>query len=131
MEGRSSLHYRVKRMLKERHHEIDEENRYNLVVGGGYEFTQTDQNGSTKRGHRIILQASPRYVLPFKLLAQNLNCVEFRWVHSAYNFRYRNKLTVDRPLSVDKFRFTPYASGELFWGPQPSIMERKPVRIRR
>ena len=107
--------YRMKRMLRERLHEIDEENKYNFVVGGGYEFIQTDQNGSTKREHRIILQGSPKYLLPFKLLAQDRNRVEFRWVDSAYNFRYRNKLTVDRPLSVEKLRFTPYASGELFW----------------
>jgi hypothetical protein len=107
--------YRMKRMLQERRHEIDEENKYNLVVGGGYEFIQTDQNGSAKREHRIILQGSPKYLLPFKFLAQDRSRVEFRWADSAYNFRYRNRLTVDRPLSVDKFRFTPYASGELFW----------------
>jgi hypothetical protein len=107
--------YRMKRMLTERHQEIDDENKYNLVVGGGYEFIQTDRNGSTKSEHRIMLQGSPKYLVPFKFLAQDRNRVEFRWVDSAYNFRYRNKLTVDRPLSVDKFRFTPYASGELFW----------------
>src|SRR5262245_32915102 len=50
--------YRMKRMLQERRHEIDDENKYNLVVGAGYEFIQTDQNGSAKREHRIILQGS-------------------------------------------------------------------------
>jgi hypothetical protein len=105
----------MKRMLQELRHEIDEDKKYNLVVGGGYEFIQTDQNTSKKREHRIILQGSPKYLLPFKLLAQDRNRLEFRWVNSAYDFRYRNKLTVDRTLSIDKFRFTPYASGELFW----------------
>jgi hypothetical protein len=107
--------YRMKRMVQELRHEIDEDKKYNLVVAGGYEFIQTDQNTSTKREHRIILQGSPKYLLPFKLLAQDRNRLEFRWVNSGYDFRYRNKLTVDRTLTIDKFRFTPYASGELFW----------------
>lgn len=107
--------YRMKRMLRERHHDIDEDKKYNLAVAGGYEFIQTDQNGSKKREHRIILQGSPKYLLPLQILAQNRNRVEFRWVDSAYNFRYRNKVTVDRILRIDKFKFTPYASGELFW----------------
>jgi len=55
--------YRMKRMLRERGHEIDDENKYNLVVGGGYEFIHTDQNGSMKREHRVILESSPNRVL--------------------------------------------------------------------
>jgi len=107
--------YRMKRMLRERRHEIDDENKYNLVVGGGYEFIHTDQNGSMKREHRVILESSPKYLLPYKFLAQDRNRVEFRWVNSGYNFRYRNKVTVDRILRINQFKFTPYASGELFW----------------
>ena len=99
--------YRMKRMLRDRGHEIDDENKYNLVVGGGYEFIRTDQC--------VILESAPKYLLPYKFLAQDRNRVEFRWVNSGYNFRYRNKVTVDRILRINQFKFTPYASGELFW----------------
>src|SRR5262249_54388781 len=32
-----------------------------------------------------------------------------------YNFRYRNRLTVERPFKIKKLRLSPYAAGELFW----------------
>jgi uncharacterized protein DUF2490 len=107
--------YRMKRILEAHRSDIDEENEYNLVVGGGYEYVQTNQNDETKREHRIILQSTPKYIPGAGVLMQDRNRVEFRWTDGAYNFRYRNKLTIDRPFKEGVFRFTPYAAGELFW----------------
>lgn len=110
------LSYRLKRILKTHREDIDEENEYNLVIAGGYEFVQTDQNvSSTKREHRVIVQSTPKYTPGAGFLLQNRNRAEFRWVDGTYNFRYRNKLIVDRAFKLNKFRFTPYAAGELFW----------------
>jgi hypothetical protein len=107
--------YRMKRMLKVRQDDIDEENEHNLVIGGGYEYLQTNQNGRTKREHRIILQSTPKYVPGVGVLVQDRNRIEFRWNDGTYDFRYRNKLTIDRPFKLSAYRFTPYAAGELFW----------------
>lgn len=107
--------YRMSRILTRLRDDIDEENKYNLVVGGGYEFVQTDQTNSTKREHRVMVQATPKYIPGGGVLLQDRSRVEFRWVDGVYNFRYRNKLTADRPLKINKLRFTPYVSGELFW----------------
>jgi hypothetical protein len=41
--------------------------------------------------------------------------IEFRWNAGTYDFRYRNRLTIDRPFKIKKLRFSPYAAGELFW----------------
>lgn len=107
--------YRMKRMLQRHRDDIEHENLYNLVVGAGYEFVQTKQSNGTKREHRLMLQTTPKYTPGGKVLLQDRNRVEFRWVDGVYDFRYRNKLTVDRPLKVNQLRFTAYASGELFW----------------
>ena len=107
--------HRINRIGEYLRHDVDKENEYNLVLGGGYEFLRTDQNGRQKNEHRILVQAIPKYVLFAKILAQDRNRIEFRWTNGIYDFRYRNKLTIDRTFKIDKLRLIPYASGELFW----------------
>ena len=107
--------YRLKRIIKPLLGDIDKENEYNLAVGGGYEFIKTDERGSYKQEHRIVVQLTPKYVIPLGFLLQDRNRSEFRWVDGKYDFRYRNRLSVDRPINLDKLRFIPYATGELFW----------------
>jgi hypothetical protein len=94
--------------------DIDEENDHYLVIGGGYEYLHTVQNGKTKIEDRFIAQATPRLRRAGLLLADR-NRGEFRWVDGAYDFRYRNKLVISVPLQMDSFRFTPYGSGELYY----------------
>jgi hypothetical protein len=107
--------YRMKRILTKHREDIDRENEYNLTVGSGYEFIQTEQGNGTKREHRLIIQGTPKYIPGAAVLVQDRSRLEFRWIDGAYNVRYRNKLTVDRAFRMNHFRFTPYASGELFW----------------
>jgi hypothetical protein len=107
--------YRMKRFGKHLTGDNDKENEYNLIVGGGYEFLITDQSGSSKREHRLVVQSTPKYVFGLGILAQDRNRLEFRWTGSVYNFRYRNRLTVERPFRIGRLRLSPYAAGELFW----------------
>jgi hypothetical protein len=107
--------YRMKRIVKPHRRDIDEVNEHNLVLGAGYEYLQTDQEDSTKREHRIILQSTPRYLHDTGLLLQDQNRVELRWVNGNFSARYRNKLIVQRGFKLDNVSFTPYASGELFY----------------
>jgi hypothetical protein len=107
--------YRMKRILKLRRADIDEEHDHTLVLAGGYEFLDTAQGDKKKREHRIIIQATPRYAPGAEITVTDRSRAEFRWVNGAYDVRYRNKVTVDRPFKARGFRFTPYASGELFY----------------
>jgi hypothetical protein len=109
------LTYRMKQILKPHQTDIDDENEHNLVVAVGYEYVQTTQSDNTKRENRIIIQATPRHIPGAGLLLQDRNRVELRWVNGNFSARYRNKLTVQRGFNADRFRFTPYASGELFF----------------
>lgn len=107
--------YRLKRLGQHFRSDNDKENEYNLVLGGGYEYVVTDESGGQKHEHRLLLQATPKFILRLGILAQDRNRVEFRWNAGAYNFRYRNRLTVERPFKIGKLRLSPYAAGELFW----------------
>ncbi|HET6862416.1 MAG TPA: DUF2490 domain-containing protein [Pyrinomonadaceae bacterium] len=107
--------YRMKRILNRHRDDIDPENEYNLAVGGGYEYVRTEQTSGNKIEHRVIFQTIPKYVPFWGILVQDRSRAEFRWVDDVYNFRYRNRLTVDREFKLNKVRLTPYVSGELFW----------------
>jgi hypothetical protein len=107
--------YRMKRLVRRDESDIDEENKHLLVLGAGYEYLQTDQSGDTKRESRIVFQGTGRHRPGAGFLFTDRNRLEFRWVNGVYDFRYRNKLTVNRAFRANKFRLTPYASGELFW----------------
>lgn len=111
----AAFSYRLKRIMKPHRLDIDEENEHNLVIGGGYEFLQRTQNHETSREHRVTVDVTPRYLLGGGFLAIDRNRVEMRWINGAYNARYRNRLAIGRPLDVNGFRFTPYATGELFY----------------
>src|SRR5258705_7739541 len=107
--------YRMKRILNKHRDDIDGENQYNLAVGAGYEYVRTEQTSGNKLEHRVIFQTIPKYVPIWGILIQDRSRAEFRWVDDVYNFRYRNKLIVDREFRLNKVRLTPYAAGELFW----------------
>jgi len=109
------LSYRMKRVGKHLRGDVDKENEYNLILGAGYELIETHQNGNLKSEHRLLLQATPKYVFGLGFLAQDRNRIEFRWNGGTYDFRVRNRLTIDRPFNVGKVRLMPYAAGELFW----------------
>ncbi|HEY6186322.1 MAG TPA: DUF2490 domain-containing protein [Pyrinomonadaceae bacterium] len=112
---RALISYRMKRLLSLKRSDIDEENHYNLVVGAGYQYLHTDENGKTENESRIIVEATPRYHPGADFLITDRNRIEFRWVEGVYGVRYRNKLVIDKPLKIQTIGFTVYASGEMFY----------------
>lgn len=111
----ATLSHRMKEILKPHQPDIDEENEHYLTFGVGYEYAHTTENDKIKRENRILLDATPRYIPGAGLLLTDRNRVEFRWVNGEFDVRYRNRLTIQRGFKLNKFHFTPYASGELFY----------------
>ena len=107
--------YRVKPLFKHFLADIDTENQYLVTVAAGYEYIRKSKNGEPSNENRLIIDSTPRYAPGAGFLLLNRQRMEFRWIDGKYNFRYRLKVTVQRAFKVDRFRFTPYASGELFW----------------
>jgi len=107
--------YRTARIANRLRGDIDKENEYNLVIGGGYQYIRTKQTSGVKDEQRVLVQFTPKYIIGPAILVQDRSQMEFRWIDGQYNFRYRNKVIIDRPFKLNKFRLSPYASGELFW----------------
>jgi Protein of unknown function (DUF2490) len=105
---------RMKPILRAHHHDIDQDKEYYLALSGGYEYLHTVQNGSTRIESRVIAQVTPHVVIAGVLLSDR-NRGEFRWVDTVYDFRYRKKIVLSRPIQAHRFRFTPYGSGEVYY----------------
>jgi hypothetical protein len=94
---------------------INSDKESKVVAGLGFEYLWTDKEGNGTGEDRLVAVITPRH-RPFgRWLLEDRNRLEFRWVDGDYSTRYRNRLTVERDLLVRNFRFTPYASAELFF----------------
>lgn len=112
----AGIAYRWKRVTKLAHLvNINSDKESRVTAGLGYEHVWTDQEGEKKDEDRLVIGVTPRYRPYGRWLLEDRNRVEFRWVNGTYSTRYRNRLTVERDLLVDRFRFTPYASAEVFF----------------
>ena len=74
--------------------------------------------------HRAIVELTPRYPLPGGFLLSDRGRVEARWINGEYSLRYRNRLRLERDFAIGSFRFTPYATGELFYDTRYHIWNR-------
>ena len=112
--GGGLLERRLKPILKAQGKYIDVNDEYHLVFAAGYEYLHTVQNGRKSIENRIISQVTPR-LLVGNILLTDRNRTEYRWVNGAYDFRYRNKLSVLARLQKGSFKYRPYVSGELYY----------------
>lgn len=110
-----TVSYRVKPLFRPLAGDIDTENQYLVTLALGYEHIRKLKNGEPVNEDRLIVESTPRYAPGAGFLFLNRNRMEFRWVGGQYDFRYRFKLTGQRAFKINRFHFTPYASGELFW----------------
>jgi hypothetical protein len=103
------FNFRMKRIVKSPLLPVDSDERYYITVGAGYERLQPSGE------NRLVIQGTPRYMLGAGILVTDRSRFEFRWLKTSYNFRYRNKVVVQRSFKLRKFGFTPYTSGEIYW----------------
>lgn len=95
--------------------DIDKNKEQHLVLGAGYQYSETIQSGPPSHEDRILVQVTPQHRPAVGLFLADRNRVEFRWVNGRYSTRYRNQLTAERSFHARGVRFTPYAWGELFF----------------
>ena len=65
--------------------------------------------------NRFVFEASPRFPLPGRVLLTDRNRGELRFVAGNFSWRYRNRLTLERSISVKSYSFSPYLRGEGFY----------------
>ena len=107
--------FRVKPLFKPLAGDLNSENQYLVSLAVGYEYIRKSKNGQPAIENRLMIESTPRYAPGAGFLFLNRNRLEFRWNNGTYDFRYRFKVTGQRAFKVNRFHFTPYGSGELFW----------------
>jgi hypothetical protein len=74
--------------------------------------------------HRGFVELTSRYPLPGAFLLSDRSRGEARWINEHYSLRYRNRVRLERDFTIRTFRFTPYATVELFYDTRFRIWNR-------
>ena len=115
----AGINFRAKPLFKRFLDTIDTDKRHVLVVGAGYEYARSTERGETTKEHKIMLDATVRWAFKGKFLLSNRNRFEIRWVNGDAHFRVRERLKLERPLTLPvkyfRRRITPFGTGEAFW----------------
>ena len=109
------LGYQAKRMVRPHLVNINPSKEHSYFASAGYEYLHTIQSDVESYEDRLSVQATLRQRPASRVLLEDRNLVEFRWVNGTYSTRYRNMLTVEADLLIHKLRLTPYASAEVYY----------------
>lgn len=110
-----SLDYYVKPLLKLKTvaaFDLDESKQRLLVLSVGYRYLPSPGKPSQ---NRMLLMATSN--LPFKggMLVSDRNRLEINYTNGNPSWRYRNRLTLQKPIAVHSYHPSPYASAEFYY----------------
>jgi hypothetical protein len=115
---------RFRPLLFRRISELDESRRQRLAIRTGYRFSHTWGTDPPQIEHRIVTDATFRWVLPHHILNTDRDRFEFRFVNGAYSWRYRNQFKVSRDFSMRGIALVPSVSAEGFYDSQYQTVSR-------
>jgi hypothetical protein len=93
---------------------LDESKTRLLMVRIGYRYI-FPYGGDGSDEHRGVVEATARCPLMHGVRVSDRNRVDLRTIEGTFSWRYRNRLTVEREFSAGRFRFDPYARGEIYY----------------
>ena len=93
---------------------LDESKARFLMIRVGYRYV-FPYGGDSPDEHRGVVEATARYPLPRGVLVSDRSRMDLRSIDGTFSWRYRNRLTVEREFSAGRFRFVPYARGEIYY----------------
>ena len=92
--------------------QLDESKARPLLLRIGYRYLPST-NGPTE--HRGVVEATGRYPLKSGFLFSDRNRADLRFINGEFSWRYRNRLTAERTVSILSYHFTPYVRGEVYF----------------
>jgi hypothetical protein len=93
---------------------LDESKNRLLMVRIGYHYIYP-YSGDASSEHRGVLEATGRHPLAIGVLISDRNRLDLRSIGGEFSWRYRNRLTVEKEFSMGRFKFSPYARGEIYY----------------
>lgn len=83
-----------------------------LTLSVGYRYFTS---AATAPENRIVMEASPRFPLPWKIVLTDRNRGDLRMIGGDFSWRYRNRLSVERAVLLHSYAFTPYLRAEAYY----------------
>ncbi len=103
------------KLKKVRAFDLDDAKSRFLVLEVGYRrITEPDAPFE----NQMLTSVTFNYPMKAGLALSDRNRAELDWKNGTFNWRYRNKLTVDRTFSIHSYHFIPYAAAEPFYESQ-------------
>jgi Protein of unknown function (DUF2490) len=101
--------------------QLDKSKSRPLLLRIGYRYLPST-DGPTE--HRGVIEATGRYPLKGGLLLSDRNRADLRSIAGDFSWRYRNRLTAERTVSILDYHFSPYVRGEVYYDSNSSKWSR-------
>ena len=111
----AAIGYQFKPILKPHWINIDPDKEHYFLFGGGYEFLRTTQSGIVKNEDRVTIDVTLNVRPLARLLLQDRNWLELRWIDGGYSTTYRNMVSAHADFRVHGTRLSPYGTAEFFY----------------
>jgi len=96
--------------------EVNESKKRMIVFAAGYRYLPSPNTTPT---NRLRLDFTPHLPMKAKFLISDRNRADLDWQSGKkFNWRYRNKLTVEKRLTINSYHPAPYVAAEVFYESQ-------------
>jgi hypothetical protein len=95
---------------------LDESKNRLLHVRVGYRYLPSF--GGAPDENRGVLEFTARYPLVRGVLVSSRNRFDLRFIDHEYSWRFRNRLSIEKELSIGRLRMNPYLRGEIYYDSQ-------------
>jgi hypothetical protein len=95
--------------------DLDDAKSRPLVLSAGYRLLATPGSLST---NRIVLTVTSHLPLKRWLLISDRNRADLDWSDGKFKWRYRNRLDVEKPMTIHSYHPAPYSSVEVYYEEQ-------------
>jgi Protein of unknown function (DUF2490) len=89
----------------------------------GYRHANATDGGPFQE-NRLLAEQIFRMPLGFGFSADFRTREDFRWLNTGFSFRLRERIQVQRDVTIGNYLFTPYASAEVYFDTQYNQMSR-------
>ncbi len=104
--------------------------RKGLTTAAWYRYNASQPlPGRSSREHRLFADLTPRLPLKWGFQMSDRNRIEWRNINHDISWRYRNRVQIERPLSIHDHRLIPYASAETYYDNRFHTLSRSQVFV--